>query len=326
MVGLYRRVRRLRREVLGINRRNGEVLLRVNPQRLVALVDDKARTKAVLVEHGIPVPVTFGAYTSTRQLGDLLDEAMRRQEFVLKPARGAGGEGILVVVGRRAERFLTAGGAQVSAADLLSRAADILAGAFAMSQARDQVILEERLVPERTLAAYTPGGVADVRVVVFHGVPIMAMARLPTRQSAGRANLHVGGIGVGLELATGRAVHAIRWGKEIARHPDTGQELAGLRIPAWSEVVRIAAASHDAVPLGYFGIDIVIDARRGPVVLELNARPGLAIQLATGCGLRPLLTAVEARHDACHDVAARISLGLGLAGDIEGPIEGERRS
>jgi len=323
MAGLWTRVRRLRREALGLNRRNGELLLRVNPAPWVALVDNKVRTKAVLAAHAIPVPATFGVYTATRELGALLAEVARRQEFVVKPARGAGGEGIVVVVGRQADRFVTAGGALLSTADLLSRAADILAGAFALSQTRDDVVLEERLVAERTLAAFTPGGVADVRVVVFHGVPVMAMARLPTRQSAGRANLHVGGIGVGLDLGTGGATHAIRWDKPVTVHPDTGESLASLRIPAWREIVRIAAASYDAVPLGYCGIDIVVDARRGPVVLELNARPGLAIQLATRRGLRPLLAAVEARRSACRGVDARVALGLALASEARDRREAE---
>ena len=325
MAGLWPRLRHLRREVLGLNRRNGEFLLRVNPPRLVALVDNKVCTKAVLIEHGIAVPATYGVYTATRQLGGLLDDVARRPEFVVKPARGAGGEGILVVVGRSADRFVTAGGTALTSADLLSRAADILAGAFAVSQTRDDVVIEERLVPDRTLAAYTPGGVADIRVVVFRGVPVMAMARLPTRQSEGRANLHVGGIGVGLDLATGRATHAVRWDKPLAQHPDTGANLATLQVPAWPEIVRIAAASYDAVPLGYCGIDIVVDARRGPVVLELNARPGLAIQLATRRGLRPILAAVERRYSACPDVEARIALGMSLAvATPERAVDGER--
>lgn len=323
MGGLWRRLRRIRSEVLGINRRNGEFLLPLNAPQWVALVDNKIRTKAVLAENGIPVPATFAVYTAVRELGGLLVEAARRQEFVVKPARGAGGEGIVVVVGREGDRFVTPNGRALSGADLLARAADILAGAFALSQTRDDVVVEERLVADRRLAAFTPGGVADVRVVLFYGVPVMAMVRLPTQQSAGRANLHVGGIGVGLDLVTGRATRAIRWDRPITKHPDTGQDLAGLQVPVWPEILRIAAASFDAVPLGYCGIDIVVDARRGPVVLELNARPGLAIQLATGRGLRPVLAAVEMRRRECSTVDARIALSMALASVWRGEVWNE---
>ena len=33
-----------------------------------------------------------------------------------------------------------------------------------------------------------------------------------------------------------------------------------------------------AIPLGYIGIDICIDQALGPLVLEVNGRPGLEIQ------------------------------------------------
>ncbi len=41
------------------------------------------------------------------------------------------------------------------------------------------------------------------------------------------------------------------------------------------------------------GADIVIDRNRGPMLLELNARPGLAIQVANQCGLRERLAIAE---------------------------------
>ncbi|MRR31196.1 alpha-L-glutamate ligase-like protein, partial [bacterium] len=45
--------------------------------------------------------------------------------------------------------------------------------------------------------------------------------------------------------------------------------------------------------LGYLGVDLVIDRDRGPLLLELNARPGLAIQLANRHGLRTRLDQVD---------------------------------
>ena len=53
---------------------------------------------------------------------------------------------------------------------------------------------------------------------------------------------------------------------------------------------RVAAA----VGLGYIGVDIVMDVERGPMLLEANARPGLAIQIANGRGLVPRLEAIDA--------------------------------
>jgi len=313
MGALIARLRQLRREVLGLNRRNQEFLLPLNPPRLVALVDHKVHTKEVLVHHGLPVPDTFGHYVRQRDLPALARDIQQHGDFVLKPTRGAGGEGVVVIAGRRHDRLMTPSGKAFRLGDLVAHGADIIAGAFSMSQSRDEALLEYRLSPDPGLASYSPGGIADVRVLVVRGVPLMAMVRLPTRASDGRANLHVGGVGVGIELATGRAVHAICRDRPVALHPDTQQPLSALRVPLWAAVLNIAARSYDAIPLGYFGVDIVVDAQRGPAVLELNARPGLAIQLANRRGLRSRLGALRTRRIEGLAAADRVALGMEIA-------------
>jgi hypothetical protein len=49
------------------------------------------------------------------------------------------------------------------------------------------------------------------------------------------------------------------------------------------------------VGLRYIGVDIVIDAEQGPIILEANARPGLSIQLANRRGLWPGLQLIDKR-------------------------------
>lgn len=313
---LIERLRVIRREALGLNRRNQDFVLRLNPPPLVALVDHKVRTKDVLAQHGLPVPETFGRYARHRELPLLAREVEARPTFVLKPARGAGGEGVLVIAARSGDRLVKTSGASLRVNDLIAHAADIIAGAFSLSQARDEALLEHRLVPEPTLAAYSPGGIPDVRVVVFRGVPLMAMLRLPTRASDGRANLHVGGVGVGIDLKTGRAVHAIQRDQAIVVHPDTQQPLSAIQTPCWEEILLLAARAWDAIPLGYFGIDVVIDRERGPVILELNARPGLSIQLANHRGLRRTLETLRVRPLDTLGPAERVAIGVesGAAG------------
>ena len=310
MDSLIERLRRLRRDVLGLNRRNQEFLAALNPPRLVGLVDHKEHTKQVLRQHGLPVPETFARYTRQRELRLLAREVERHAEFVLKPARGAGGEGVVVIAGRAAGCLVKASGPSLRLADLVAHAADIIAGAFSLSQARDEALLEHRLAPEPALGAFSPGGIPDIRVLVVRGVPLMAMLRLPTRGSDGRANLHVGGVGVGLDLCEGRAVHAIWRDRSIALHPDTQQPLSGLRVPQWDDILAIAARSYEAIPLGYFGIDIVIDAQLGPSILELNARPGLSIQLANRRGLRRLLDELKGRTVEGLTCQDRVAVGL----------------
>jgi alpha-L-glutamate ligase-like protein len=310
MGSLIERLRRVRSEALGLNRRNQEYFLRFNRPRLVGLVDHKMKTKEVLEAHGLPVPQTYGCYQRLRDLGALLRDVRERTDFVLKPACGVGGEGVVVVVGRRQEAFVKAGGGALEMSDLVAHAADIIAGAFSISQIHDEALLEYRLRPEPRLVPYSPGGIPDVRVVVAHGIPVMAMMRLPTRASDGRANLHVGGVGVGIDLATGRAVHAIWDGRPIAEHPDTQQALRDIQVSHWPEILLLGTRSYEAVPLGYFGIDVVVDEKLGPVILELNARPGLQVQLANHRGLRPILEELERRSPEELTAEKRVSVAL----------------
>jgi hypothetical protein len=65
--------------------------------------------------------------------------------------------------------------------------------------------------------------------------------------------------------------------------------------------------------LGYIGVDVVLDANHGPLLLELNARPGLAIQIANFQGLLVPLEQIERVDTARLDVAARIALAREIA-------------
>jgi alpha-L-glutamate ligase-like protein len=167
-------------------------------------------------------------------------------------------------------------------------------------------------VAEPTLAALAYRGVPDVRVVVFRGVPVLAMLRLPTRRSDGRANLHLGGVGAGIDVAAGTTTWAVRRGRRVDRHPDLDVPIGGIAVPAWDDVLLLATRAADAIGLGFVGVDVVIDARHGPVVLELNARPGLTIQVANRRGLRPLLDTVAA-VDLPASAADRVAFGRALS-------------
>jgi alpha-L-glutamate ligase-like protein len=123
------------------------------------------------------------------------------------------------------------------------------------------------------------------------------MLRLPTKESGGRANLHQGGIGTGVDLETGLTHHAVQRNRFVERHPDTGRAVVGMRVPYWREVLELSVRVARAVGLGYIGVDVVIDADSGPMLLEANARPGLAIQIANGRGLIPRLEAIDERLD-----------------------------
>jgi glutathione synthase/RimK-type ligase-like ATP-grasp enzyme len=66
-----------------------------------------------------------------------------------------------------------------------------------------------------------------------------------------------------------------------------------MEVPYWDRMLEIAAKSYEITGLGYLGVDLVLDKELGPLMLELNARPGLNIQIANRCGMSGRLEAVD---------------------------------
>ena len=283
-----------RRGVLGINRRNAEVIRQWNPRRLYPLVDDKLRTKRLALASGMPVPELFGVIETQHDARDLPSIVVDREQFVVKPAHGSGGNGVLVITGRRGDRFCKVSGAFLDENELSHHISNMLSGLYSLAGQRDRVVVEYYVCCDPQLAKISYQGVPDIRLIVFKGFPLMAMIRLPTHLSDGRANLHQGAVGVGIDLASGTTLGGVQDDRRIDEHPDTGRPLAGIAIPAWDEILDMAARCFEMTRLGFLGVDIVVDRDLGPLILELNARPGLAIQIANGHGLHHRLQAVEA--------------------------------
>lgn len=311
---LFTRARRLRQAgVLGINQRNVDVIAPSNPRRNYKRVDDKLITKRLCLEADIPVPALFGQARSNFELKHLREVFLEKKRFVLKPARGAMGNGTFVIKGYEDGCFLRAGGARMTEGELLYQAAGILAGLYSLGGRPDACMVEEVLETHHALRAISTDGVPDVRVILFRGIPVMSMMRLPTRLAGGRANLHQGAVGVGIDLATGKGTHAILRNRPIERHPDSNELLIGREVPAFEQLLAICMRAADTSGLGYVGADIVLDENKGPVVLELNARPGLSIQIANRAGLLPRLEAVQARFQEHLSLDERLALGREIA-------------
>lgn len=306
-------LRALRRHgVLGINHRNARYTLRWNPRSRYPTVDDKFLTKELCSRAGIPTPQLLAVARHHFEIRALRNVVRDLESFVLKPARGAMGNGILVVRGREGDRFRVAGGRTVTLDDLAYHAAGIISGLYALAGQTDSAFVEERLKVHPELAAIATEGVPDVRIVVFRGVPAMAMTRLPTRRSGGRANIHQGAVAAGIDLATGATTHAIQQNVPVTRHPDTNEPLIGRMIPGFAPLLEIAVRAADETGLGYVGADMVVDAEHGPVLLEMNARPGLMIQVANRAGLLPRLRAIERSWQPGRSAVERIALAMAI--------------
>jgi alpha-L-glutamate ligase-like protein len=292
---LFTAARRLRElGVLGMNRRNAECILDHNPRALFPVVDDKLRMTSLCERIGVPTPRVYRVFTShsmLRRLPELLDGL---DDFVIKPNRGSAGRGVLVVSGRQGGQFLRHNGEPLRPEDLRQHLSDILSGMYSLGGRPDEAIVQQRVRLHPAFAAVSYKGIPDVRVVLYRNEPAMAMLRLPTKASGGRANLHQGGIGAGVDLATGVTHHAVLKDRLVESHPDTGNAVIGMEVPYWPKVLEMSRLVAESVGLGYVGVDVVVDAEDGPLLLEANARPGLAIQIANGQGLVPRLREIDA--------------------------------
>lgn len=286
--------------ILGINARNFKYIRASRKTRRI--LDSKLLTKKYLLKGGIPVLDTIAIIKTRKELLNFNWEALP-DSFAIKPNRGFGGGGILVVYARKRkfkEKFekpplvwIKADKSQVTKEDLESHIFDILEGNFSLFYLPDVAFFEERAKVISELKPYSWRGIPDIRVIVYEGIPVMAMLRLPTEESKGRANLHDGAIGVGVDLATGRTLSAIHHRNFIDYYPGTRHLLRGIKIPHFKKVLLIASQVQKIFKAKFLGVDITIDREKGPVVLEVNLRPGLEIQIANLAGLEDRLKRVR---------------------------------
>jgi len=243
-----------------------------------------------------------------------------RQDFAIKPAHGSGGDGIMVVTGRSPrvpDVYRLADGTMVNESAIGFHLTNILAGQFSLGGHRDVALLEYCIKVDPIFDELCFQGVPDIRVIVLRGYPVMAMIRLPTRRSRGKANLHQGAVGAGLDIATGVTTFGVLGNERALEHPDTGMPIAGLAIPRWEYLLKLAARCYELTGLGYVGVDIVLDRQFGPLILELNARPGLNIQICNRAGLRQRAERAAALPDE-PDIVVRVARARELFATLGG--------
>lgn len=279
--------------IIGMNQRNFGLVAKYNPRHLYPLVDDKLKTKLLAQKAGITVPKLLGTLHyqhDVRKIGELLSAY---NQFVIKPVKGSGGKGILVITGRDDQLYVKPSGQRVSLIEIERHVSNIISGLHSLGGKPDTVMIESLIQLDPIFSDYSYEGIPDLRVIVLKGYPIMAMLRLTTHKSDGKANLHQGAVGVGVDIGTGQALHAVQFGEPVLYHPDTHKTFTDLAIPHWDKMLTLAAACYEMTGMGYLGVDIVLDRDQGPMIIELNARPGLAIQVANSAGLQPRVTTIE---------------------------------
>lgn len=299
----FRRLREL--GVLGMNFRNAGYIMAYNARSSFPLVDDKVQTKRLAAKFDIPIPELYYVVENHGRIAGLPAVLAPLSEFVLKPARGSGGSGIVLIRGRKEGGFVTQSGRFLSQAEFNYHIASILSGIFSLEGGEDTAIIESLIHPDPVFASVTyREGVPDIRVIVYKGIPVMAMVRLPTEASDGKANLHMGAIGAGIDLNRGVTLAAVHQSSIVDTHPDTKNPVKGIQLPHWNKLLLMASVATEMTGLGYLGADFVLDRDRGPVLLELNARPGLGIQMANQRGLRNRVDLADSAPSAVFSSAA----------------------
>lgn len=292
-------------DILGMNARN-QLYTSLNSSRAKKYGTSKYATKVLLENKGIPTAKIFGILGTQEDINDFSWETMEK-DFVIKPSNGNAGKGILIF--RRQEpdkkHWIDTIGRKFSLDEIKLHCSDILEGQYSTYGETTHIIIEERIKIHSKLLKYTYKGTPDIRVIVFNHVPVMSMLRLPTSTSEGKANLHQGAIAVGIDMFSGVTTYGITGeGDPITVIPDINKKVNGIKIPSWSQALKLAVEAADAAELMFCGVDLFIHEENGPLIVELNANPGLSIQLANHAGLRRRLdrvadlTVLNAEHGA----------------------------
>jgi len=307
-------------EVLGLNARTLHYIRRANSATATRLANNKLETKRALQKAGVPTPRLYAKISNRQELRRFRWTKLP-SSFVLKPNSSSGGGGIVVVFGRNKKgNWVKADRSEIFIPELRNHLFDILDGNFSASNIPDTAFFEQRIKISSELKPYSVRGIPDIRILVYNLVPVMAMLRLPTEESGGRANLHAGGIGVGIDLIHGLTTTAIHKGRLAEWLPNKRLRLAGLSIPHWNNILLTASRAARACNLNYAGVDIAIDRDDGPLVLEINARPGLDIQFANMTPLKGRLRRIEGLKVSGPEKGVQLSKNL-FGEDITHEIE-----
>lgn len=280
-------------DILGLNARSSDYLS-LNRKTARKRADDKLLTKRMLKIANVPHPRLLGVLGEAAKVRAFNWNKLK-DGFAIKPVQGFGGQGILLIKkpAKEVGYFWTVDGNKIGSEDLILHSLDIIEGKFSHNNLPDQAMIEERIKIHPKFKKLAVGGAPDVRVIVFNKVPVMAMLRLPTEESNGKANLHQGAIGLGIDIATGITTHGVYKNGSVKYFPDTNIKVNGVTVPQWNKILRMAVDTEIISKLKYLSVDMLIDEEKGPVVLELNDQPGLSIQLANMAGLRRRLERVE---------------------------------
>lgn len=305
--------------ILWQNARNLDYISKFNDDLAKKLADSKLKTKEFLQNKWVKVSETLAVIKNHKEL-DEFDLHSLPLPFVVKPNAWYGGKWIIVFDTKDGEgNFFTTDGEKYDYEKLLEHTRDILDGFFSLSGSRDKVLFERKLVLDHSIELLGKYGLPDIRIIVFNSVPVIAMLRVPTPNSKGKANLHSGACGLGVDIGSGKITYITQFKKMIKSIPGIG-DVRGIAIPHWEDILKLAVKVQQVTWVWYVGCDIVLDDVQWPLLLEMNVRPGLEVQVANKIPLLERLKKVQNIKVNSVDKWVRLARDL-FGGDIEEKIK-----
>jgi len=278
--------------LLGQNARNLKYIKWGNFLLSKKLADSKLGTKKFLANHKVAVPETLWIIKKHSEL-DIEKIAAYEPPFVVKPNNGYGGKWILIIDTKAADgSFVTNSGDVYSPKKLIEHFTYILDGFFSLSGGRDRIIIEKKIILIKEIELLGKYWLPDIRVIAYNMVPVMAMIRIPTEESDGKANIHGWACAVGIDIGSWRLTYISSKWKIVKSIPGIW-DVRGIVIPEWDKILSLVVQVQQVTGIKFLWCDVVLDADAGPLLLEINVRPGLEIQNVNLAPLAARLDKVE---------------------------------
>lgn len=242
------------------------------------ILNDKAAFFRHCVAHGIATVPTFMVVheDGAVQRFASFEGVLPRCHLFLKPMRGRGGQGCERWHWLGDGRYQSQAGDVLSAEELLAHIKETARGAAMMVQ---EAMQAHAALRDLSLTVLTSCRMMTVKNETGGFEATHAVFKSSTREGAIVDNFHKGGIVSKVDMRTGELGPASDAGVGrpcvwLERHPLTGAQIKGRRLPLWAETVDLVCRAHAAFPDRItVGWDVAI-TDRGPVIIEGNVQSG----------------------------------------------------
>lgn len=278
--------------ILWQNARNLLYIWWYNTKISKSLADSKLKTKEFLKLKWVNVPETLFILKEYKDLNYWLFDLLV-PPFVVKPNQWFWWKWILIIVNQNNEwDYLTNNDLTFTKKQLIKHFWDILDWFYSLSWNKDKVLIERKIELDEEIELLWKFWLPDIRVITFNMVPIMAMLRIPTKESWWKANLHSWACWVWIDIWTGKLTY-ITSNSKILKSISWIGDIRWIILPHWDKVLTLAVKVQQITNIWYIGCDIVLDKIEGPLLLEMNVRPWLEVQIANMSALKTRLERVE---------------------------------